>query len=89
MDCSLFCRQSRFSDRFCYCWMRMDRCNNVSAMASAVSKEKMQRYIKETQDFIYPLFHSAQAHNPEYAPQILLVNYHLVSVVESLKQVLN
>lgn len=67
----------------------LDRCNNVSAMASAFSKEKMQRYIKETQDFIYPLFHSAQAHNPEYAPQILLVNYHLVSVVESLKQVLN
>lgn len=67
----------------------MDRCNNVSAMASAFSTEKMQNYIKETCDYIYPLFRSAQNHYPEYCPQILLINYHLVSVVESLKHVLN
>ena len=33
----------------------LDRCNNVSHMATAFSKEKLASYIDETEEFVYPL----------------------------------
>lgn len=66
----------------------LDRCNNVSGMAAAFSRKKMQSYIQETQEYIYPLFSSVKTYYPEYSNQIFLLKYHMTSVVESLKHVL-
>jgi len=64
----------------------LDRCSNVSGMAGAFSKEKMAEYIRETEDFIYPLLEKAKSEYPEYSDQIFLIRYHMMSVVESVKQ---
>lgn len=63
----------------------LDRCSNVSGMAGAFSKEKMAEYIRETEDFIYPLLEKAKREYPEYSDQIFLIRYHMMSVVEAIK----
>lgn len=64
----------------------LDRCNNVSGMAAGFSKEKMARYIKGTEKWIYPLFSKARTLYPEYENQVFLIKYHMTSVVETLKR---
>lgn len=64
----------------------LDRCSNVSGMAAAFSKEKMAEYIRETEEFIYPLLEKAKREYPEYSDQIFLIRYHMMSVVESVKR---
>lgn len=64
----------------------LDRCNNISGMAAGFSKEKMAKYIDETQNWIYPLMRKARTIYPEYSNQIFLIKYHMTSVVESLKR---
>lgn len=63
----------------------LDRCNNISGMATGFSKEKMARYIDETEKWIYPLMRRARTHYPEYSNQLFLIKYHMTSVVETLK----
>lgn len=63
----------------------LDRINNVSDMAKEFSKEKMRRYITDTQQHVYPLFQVAKVKYPEYANQVFLMEYHMVSVVSSVK----
>lgn len=66
----------------------LDRCNNVSAMASGFSKEKIARYIDETEKFVYPLFQKAKNEYPMFSDQIFLIKYHMTSVVETAKRLL-
>lgn len=63
----------------------LDRCNNVSGMAAAFSKEKMIKYIRETERWIYPLLQEAKDTLPVYSNQIFLIKYHMTSVVETIK----
>ena len=58
-------------------------------MASGFSEEKMIRYIKGTEEWIYPLFHKARTLYPEYSNQVFLIKYHMTSVVETLKRQLS
>lgn len=67
----------------------LDRCNNISGMATGFSKEKMARYIKGTEKWIYPLFAKARTLYPEYSNQVFLIKYHMTSVVEALKRQLS
>ncbi|MBQ7774773.1 MAG: helix-turn-helix domain-containing protein [Lachnospiraceae bacterium] len=64
----------------------LDRCNNVSGMAAAFSKQKMANYIRGTEKWIYPLFDKAKAWYPEHSNQVFLIKYHMTSVVEALKR---
>ena len=63
----------------------LDRCNNVSGMAAAFSKEKLISYIKETEEFVYPLLRKAKNDFPMYSNQIFLIKYHMTSVMEAIK----
>lgn len=63
----------------------LDRCNNVSGMAAGFSKEKLVEYIKETEQYIYPLLHKAKNEYPMYSNQIFLIKYHMSSVIEAIK----
>ena len=64
----------------------LDRCNNVSGMPTALSKEKLVEYIKETEEFIYPLLQHAKSEYPMYSNQIFLIKYHKTSVIETVKR---
>lgn len=66
----------------------MDRCNNVSSMAMGFSKEKMREYIAETETYVVPLLGHAKAAYPEYSNALFLLEYHLMSVVESIKRLI-
>lgn len=63
----------------------LDRCNNVSDMVKGFSKEKTRSYITATETYIYPLFQIAKENYPEYAKAIFLMEYHMLSVVTSVK----
>ncbi len=64
----------------------LDRCSNVSSMSPAFSPKKMARYIRETEEWIYPLFEKARAACPQYSDQLFLIQYHTASLVQSLKK---
>lgn len=63
----------------------LDRCNNVSGMATGFSQRKMVDYINETEKYIYPLLRTAKHAYPEHSDQIFLIKYHMTSVISSLK----
>ncbi len=63
----------------------LDRCNNISGMAAAFSQEKMAGYIRETEDYIYPLMDTTSVRFPEYANQVFLIKYHMMSVIEAIR----
>ena len=67
----------------------LDRCNNISQMATAFSMEKMASYIIETEEHIYPLFDIVDKNYPQYANQLYLVRYHMMSVVEALRHLMS
>lgn len=64
----------------------LDRCHNVSGMGLSFTPERMARYIRETEEWIYPLFEKANKDYPEYSDKIFLLKYQIVSIVQSLKK---
>jgi len=63
----------------------LDRCNNVSSMATSFTDEHMAEYIRETQEYIHPLMQKARDEYPEYSNQLFLIRYHMNSVLEALR----
>lgn len=63
----------------------LDRCNNISGMAASFTDERMAEYIKETQEYVYPLMEKARDEYPEYSNQLFLIRYHMNSVTEALR----
>lgn len=63
----------------------LDRCNNVSGMATGFSQKKMIDYINETEKYIYPLLRIAKHRYIENSNQIFLIKYHMTSVITTLK----
>lgn len=66
----------------------LDRCNNVSTMATGFQPEKMARYIVETEEYVLPLIEKVKHEYDEYYDAAFLLKYHLLSVMESLKRTL-
>ena len=64
----------------------LDRCSNVSGMAMGFSKMGLVKYIKETEQFVYPLLQKVKCEFPEYSNQIFLIKYHITSVIEAIKR---
>lgn len=67
----------------------LDRCQNVSGMALSFTPKRMAKYIRETEEWIYPLFEKAKRDYPEYASQVFILKYHITSIVQSLKKQLS
>ncbi len=63
----------------------LDRCNNVSGMATSFTEKHMAQYIQETEKYIYPLMSLTSDKYPEYSNQIFLIKYHMTSVIESVR----
>ncbi|MDO4489607.1 MAG: hypothetical protein Q4B85_00825 [Lachnospiraceae bacterium] len=66
----------------------LDRCNNLSCMCTAWKPEKLAEYIIETEEFILPLLQSLQRDYPEYTSQCFLIQYHMQSVMESVRHLI-
>ena len=66
----------------------IDRCNNVSTMADTFSREKMIEYIRETEEYIFPLLTELKNQYPEYSELSFLTKYHMISVTEAIKSLL-
>ena len=63
----------------------LDRCNNISSMATSFTDKHMAEYIKETHEYIHPLMEKARDEYPEYSNQLFLIRYHMNSVLEALR----
>lgn len=62
-----------------------DRCHNLSTMAGVFSPEKTTEYVKETQDFVYPVSEYAERHYPENQAQIMVFQNNIYSLVTMAK----
>ena len=63
----------------------LDRCNNISSMATSFTDKRMAEYITETQKYIHPLMEKARDEYPEYSNQLFLIRYHMNSVLEAMR----
>ncbi|MED0951414.1 HD domain-containing protein [Bacillus mobilis] len=61
-----------------------DRCHNVSTMYF-FDKKKIQRYIKETEDYALPLCSYVSDMCPEYSDYIYTMKYQIESILETIK----
>lgn len=67
----------------------IDRCNNVSGMATGFSQEKIIEYINETEKYVVPLLRTAKHRYFKNSNQIFLIKYHMTSVITTLKHQLS
>ena len=63
----------------------LDRCNNISSMATSFTDKRMAEYIKETQEYIHPLMEKARDEYPQYSNQLFLIRYYMNSVLEAIR----
>ena len=65
----------------------MDRCNNLSSMADGFPKEKMKKYVKQTEEYVIPLLDVVKA-VPDWNNAAWLLRYQMVTMLEAFKRLL-
>lgn len=65
-----------------------DRANNCSTM-SVFTPERMNKYVKETKEYIYNLCKYGKTYYPEFSNQITIMKYQIVSICETIDALLN
>lgn len=58
-----------------------DRRHNLATMAGVFSPEKVIEYVKETQEFVYPVSEYAESHYPENQAQIIIFQNSICDLV--------
>jgi len=66
----------------------IDRCNNVSTMAGSFKRERIIAYIEETEEYVLPLTEVIKNNYPQYRDLAFLVKYHIISILETIKNML-
>jgi len=66
----------------------LDRCNNVSAMADAFSREKLRSYIEETRNYVLPMAQLLRQQDAGLDSALYLLEYHISSVIFSVEAML-
>ena len=66
----------------------LDRCNNISTMASSFTQKKLVSYVNETETYVMPMLEQAKYTIPKYADAFYVFKYHMRSVLESIKAIL-
>lgn len=66
----------------------LDRCNNVSTMATAFGRKRIEEYIDETERYILPILNHVKHRYREYYNAAFLLKYQMLSVMETLKRTL-
>ena len=65
----------------------MDRCNNLSSMADGFRKEKMVKYVRQTEEYVMPLLEVVKA-VPEWNNAAWLLKYQMMTLLETVKRLL-
>ena len=65
----------------------MDRCNNLSTMATGFSDRKMVKYVKQTEEYVLPLLDVVKG-VPEWNNAAWLMRYQMVTMLETFKRLL-
>ena len=65
----------------------LDRCNNLSSMAAGFTKEKMIKYVKQTEEYVLPLLDVVKG-VPEWNNAAWLLRYQMVTMLEAFKRLL-
>lgn len=65
----------------------LDRCNNISTMATGFSRESMVKYIDETEKYVMPVLDVVKHQYPECYNATFVLKYHMRSLLETLKRV--
>ena len=65
----------------------LDRCNNISQMASSFSQERMREYASETEIYILPFLPVLREECPEYSRAISLLWYHMIGILQMVRRV--
>ena len=63
----------------------LDRNNNISDMPTSFSRRKMESYLKETRKWILPLFNKAKEYFPDKTAQVMVLQYHIESIMEAVE----
>ena len=66
----------------------IDRCNNVSTMAASFTREKLLEYIAETEQYVLPLMDILKNGYPEYSDLAFLLKYQIISIIETIKNLI-
>ena len=66
----------------------IDRCNNLSTMATGFTRAKMIEYIDETEKYVLPLIEQIKNSWPEFYNAAFLLKYQICSIIETLKRTL-
>jgi GTP pyrophosphokinase len=67
----------------------LDRCNNISGMATCFTSHRMADYIDETEKYVMPLLDKLKYTYTEYNDVSFLLKYHMKSVLETIKFMLS
>ena len=65
-----------------------DRCNNVSTMAGVFTKERLNKYVIETNDLVIPLIRYIRDYYPVVSNQVVAMSYHIKSVISAIEVML-
>jgi GTP pyrophosphokinase len=65
-----------------------DRCNNVSTMAGVFDKERLQKYVIETNDVVRPLIRHTRDNYPAVSDKVVCMSYHIKSVITAIEVML-
>lgn len=66
----------------------IDRVNNLSGISMTFSRERMARYVTETETYIVPLLDIVRAVSPEWNNAAWLLRYQMLALLETYKRLL-
>lgn len=61
-----------------------DRFHNVSTMTEAFTQKKIHEYLKETREYVLPLYKLISVHYPEYSSQAYALKFFLEAFLDSI-----
>ena len=65
----------------------VDRCNNLTTMSWGLSRDRIYRMIKETEQYVLPLLKVVKA-QPEYNNAAWLLQYQMESMLDIYKRLM-
>lgn len=65
-----------------------DRCHNVSTMAGVFTKEKIKKYVDETEKYVIPLCKEGRNMYPNLGDEICTMKYHILSILDFAKSII-
>lgn len=67
----------------------LDRCSNLSTMASSFSRERMARYITETEAYVLPMLEEIKRRYLDWNDAAFLLKYQILALLETQKALLS